>query len=315
MKFYHRAEAPVMIFFVLLGMTMPNCATDVTKPQDLVPEKALVILTRESMGCLNKQTLIQEASDLVARDDGKAVTLHEIKNPEDVSNRNELYLLFPAQSVAQLSGFFVLKFWCDSDQPEPASLSVDHAAMRRRGNDWSFALEIKSDGFVHAQMLYSRRPEFTTAAFTYPEADVREPMQVTFYRAYPLEGELGGVPSQKLADKWQTLELRVNPFSLEVASFVDACERLLEEMDKNFAPRGATLVWQSEKVKAETLRSLASTAATGKATLHVVLKLDDGRVIKTNEDNFVPHLRQKLVLKTADGKLIGAELWLRAESS
>ncbi len=293
---------------------MPNCATDIAQSQDLLPEKALVVLTRESMGCINSQTLVQDASALVAHDDGKAVTIREIKNPEDVSNRNELYLLFSARQASQLPGFLILKLGCDSDQSAAASLSIDHVVLRRRDNEWGVVLKAKSDGFARAQMLYSRSPEFTTAWLTYPEAGVREPMQVTFYRAYPLEGELSGVPSQKLNGKWQTLEIAVNHFSFEQARFVDLCEQLLEGMDESFAPPEEHLIWPRENVQAEGLRSLIRTIAGGQSPAQAILKLDDGSVIQTNGDNFVPHLRQKLVLRREDGKLMGAELWLRADS-
>ncbi len=57
------------------------------------------------MVCLNSQTLTLDASELVTRDDGKVVTLREIQNPEDVSARNEVNLLFPAQPINQLLGF------------------------------------------------------------------------------------------------------------------------------------------------------------------------------------------------------------------
>jgi hypothetical protein len=303
-----------MAFFLLLEMTMLNCATDNAKSPDLLPEKALLILTRESMGCLNSQTLTQDATELVSSEDGKAIAIREIKNPEDVSNRNELYLLFPAEQVNQLPGFFILKLGCDSDQPTPASVSIDHAVLRRRGSEWIVVLKAKSDGFVRAQLLYSRRPEFVTAWFTYPEADVREPVQVTFYRAYALEGELGGVPAQKLAGKWQTLEITLAPFSLDQARFADICQQILEEMDKNFARQGEPLVWPHEKLQVESLRSLIRKVTAGKSVVQAVLKLDNGSVIQTNGDNFAPHLRQKLVLKQKDGRLIGVELWLRAEA-
>jgi len=95
---------------------------------------------------------------------------------------------------------------------------------------------------------------------------------------------------------------------------VDLCEQLLEGMDENFAPPDEHLIWPRENVQVEGLRSLLRAIAGGQSLARAALKLDDGSVIQTNGDNFVPHLRQKLVLRGKDSKLVGAELWLRADS-
>lgn len=295
----------------LIGLTSITCIG--CAKNDITPSKALVILTRESMGCLNRQEVKEDVTAKIAHDDNNFATIEEIKNPEDVSNRYEIYLLFPAKEINQLSGFFILKLMCDSNYPKQAYLSVDHTFLRHEKNSWFFSVKAKSDGFFHAQLHYSRCPEFITTRVTYPAADIHEPVKVTFYNTYPLEGDLIGIPSKSLTGKWQRLKVLVNPISLQKALLVDICQQLLEEMDKEFAQKDTPLIWTQEKVKTESLRSLACKVGGNKFAISVALKLDNGKIINTNGDNFMPDLRQKLVLKAKNDKLIGAEIWLRAD--
>jgi hypothetical protein len=73
------------------------------------------------------------------------------------------------------------------------------------------------------------------------------------------------------------------------------------------------MVWEREKIKVDTIKTLVEQARTftKEKTFQVLLKIDDGSTIYVGSDNFVPHLRQKLSIKNLDGKLMGAELWLR----
>lgn len=218
-----------------IGVTQIGCATN-----DVRPSKALIILTRASWGCLNEQDVKEDVSSRIAEDDGNYATIEEIKNPEDVFSRQELHLIFSATSVNELAGSFVVKFWCDNDKPETkASFSMEWASLRQRGKEWVLSTKVKASGFIHVQMLYSRAPEIRQAWFSCPAAGVLEPYQLTFFSAYPLEGEFGGVPQQKLSGQWQTLDLTVNPLFLEEAVSVDKCQMFLDLLDKEFAVSGS----------------------------------------------------------------------------
>ncbi len=297
------------ILLVGAGIAQIGCATN-----DIAPSKALIIFTRASWGCLNGQELKEDVSSNITKDDGNYATVEEIKNPEDVFNRNELYLIFPAAPLNQMAGNFVAEFWCDSDQPETdASFSVEWASLRQKGNEWVLSTKIKGTGFIHVQMLYSRAPEMRQAWFSCPAAGVREPNQLTFFNAYPLDGEFGGVPQQKLSGQWQTLDLTVNPLFLEEAVSVDKCQMFLDSLDKEFAVSGGPLVWDGNRIQVETVRAIANHAAPGGENIfQLLLRADDGTTTQLGADDFVPQVRQKVALKSSDGKLVGAELWLRA---
>lgn len=305
----------LLVFMVILigpfGIAQINSATN-----DITPSKALIIFTRESWGCLNGQEVKEDVSAKIAKDDCNFAIIQEIKNPEDIFNRYELYLIFPAKPVNGLTGNFVVKFWCNNDKPETkAYFSMDHARLyKKKGGNWILSIRAKGNGFIHAKMLYSRAPEIRQALFSCPEAGVLQPNQLTFFNVYPLEGNFDGVPQQKLGGKWQTLELTLNPIFLEGAVSVDKCQTFLDILDKQFAVTGRPMVWERKKIQAETIQKLSSQTGVSSEDkiFQVLLKADDGTMTKVSSYRFLPHLRQKLALKNPDGKLIGAELWLRA---
>jgi hypothetical protein len=309
MKISILLECFVAILLGGTGISQIGCTID-----EITPSKALIVFTRSSWGCLGGQDVKEDVSKKVANDDDNYATIDEIKNPEDVFNRYELYLIFPARAVTQVSGSFVVKLWCDNDEPKiTGSLSTDWVSLHQKGKEWVMTTKVKGTGFLHVQMLYSRSPELRRGFFSCRGEGMREPYQLTFFNAYPFEGEFGGLPRQKLSPQWQTLDLTLNPIFLEEAASVDTCQAFLDLLDKRFAVSGSPLVWELSKIETETIQTVAGQVlAGGENRFQLVLKADDGSVTNVGSGNFVPHLRQKLALRRLDGKLVGAELWLRA---
>ncbi|MCK4790370.1 MAG: hypothetical protein KAV87_41920 [Desulfobacteraceae bacterium] len=303
----------LLTFMITIGGIL--CIAQINSTIDnIIPSKAFIIFTQKSWGCLIGQEVKEDVSAKIAKDDYVYANIQEIKNPEDVFNRNELYLIFPAKPVNELDGNFVVKFWCDFDQPQKkAYLSMDYAKIYKKDSGkWILLVKIKGNGFVHVQMLYSRLPVIRQALFSCPQAGVYQPSRRTFFSAYPLEGRFDGVPQQILSDEWKTLKLAFNPIFLEGAVLVDNCQAFFAMLDEEFAIAGQTMVWERKKIQVDTIKMLIDQACklTKEKTFQVLLKLDDGSTIYVDSDNFVPHLRQKLAIKNPDGKLIGAELWL-----
>ena len=283
----------------------------------VLPSKALIINTSESWGCLNEQVLKEDVTDGIAKDDCHYATIYEIKNPEDIVNRNELYLTFSANPINGLAGYFVVKFWCDNDKPDiRAYFSMDHARVfKNKNGDWTLLTKAKGNGFVHVKMLYSRTPDLLDVWYSCPQVGEDQPKKTTLFNAYPLEGKFDGVPAKKLGDEWLTLELVLNPIFLGQASSVDKCQEFLEILDKHFSSADRPMVWDRSKIRRETIQSLALKAGADndEKMFQVLFKANDGTTINVGSDNFLPHFRQKLALENPDGTLIGAELWLRAD--
>jgi len=276
--------------------------------------KALIISHSESWGCLNAQQLIEDITPKVGAENDQFATIREIKNREDIVRRNELYLIFPANRISGLNGYYVLKLGCSSDDPhQQAYLQLEYAKLYQNTDRiWTFSLRARGKASIHARLLYSQTPEIREAMWSCREAADLEPAPVTFFNAYPVEGRFDEMPPQLCNDRWQILELKLHPFFLEGAANVDRCQGLLQMLDGHFSDEGDFLLWKRARISAESLRKLALQAGkSGKKDVYqIMLKIDDRTEINTAAHNFSPHLRQKLALRNADGSLTGAELWL-----
>lgn len=284
--------------------------------QDQIPLRGLIIYTAESWGCLNGQEIRDDVSALIAKADKKGATIQEIKNPEDVFNRNELFILFPAGPISGQSGSFAVRFRCESGRPDvKAFFSVDEARVSQKENKtWLIALKVRGNDSFAAQMFYSRSPEIKRGWYFCPKAREQKPAQIQFFCVYPLEGAFGGMPREKLTERWQNLEMDFNPLYLEQSAAVDRCQALFDMLAREFSVDGDSMLWNLEKVTSKNLKEFLQEAASslGEKTFQVLIELQDGRRIYSSADNFVPHLRQMLGVKLSDGKLLGAEVRIRA---
>jgi len=309
----------VKYFFIPVAVLMAiltNLNPMTSKNQDSISLKGLIIYTAESWGCLGRQEIREDVSTLIAKADNKKATIQEIKNPEDVFNRYELYIIFPAGHINGLSGSFVARFRCESSRPDvKAFLSVDEAKVfQKEGQTWKMALKVKGNDLFTAQMFYSRKPEMMQGWLSCSKARDRPPAQIQFYNVIPLEGAFGGMPQEKLTREWQNLELDFNPLYLVQSVAVDKCQALFDMLAAEFSVDGDPMLWKMEKITPEILRDFSQRAASslGEKIFQILLKLQDGRKIYSSLDNFVPHLRQPLGVRLSDGRLLGAEVLLRS---
>ena len=307
-------------YFFLFTITVLNPSLagheDQTKNQ-VALSQALIISHSESWGCLNAQQLLEDITAAVAAEDDRFATIREIKNREDIVRRNELYLVFPANQISGLNGYFVLKLGCSSDGPhEQAYFQLEFTKLYQNTDGvWSFSLRARGNGSLHARLLYSQTPEIRKAMWSCREAGDLEPAPVTFFNAYPVEGRFEETPLQIHNDTWQILELKLHPYFLEGSANIDRCQGLLHILDGHFAVEGDFLIWKRARISSESLRKTALSVykSGGKNEYQIMLKIDDRTKINTADYNFSPHIRQKMALRNADGSFTGAELWLRVD--
>jgi hypothetical protein len=268
--------------------------------------KAYQMFTVQHWGCLTRQVIRDDISQLLARKDDSPACFAEIKNPEDVSSRLELFLVFPAAQVNRLPGSFVLIVWSTyARSSQKGSLSIDQAEVCKKGNNpWQIKLRVKGTGFIHAQMMYSRNPKIIKG-WSYCEfGENPEPAPLRFFNAYPLEGEFTGLPGEKLSQHWQEIQLCFNPNFSSLALSIDKCQELLAKLVSRFVIVDDAMIWDLGKINSLSLKEHG---------FHVLLKIVGGTEIHTGANNFVPHLRQKMAVKLLDGTLAGAELLIRKE--
>ena len=307
-------------FWVIAGVVLAMGACQVAALRDasggISPNKSFIIFSRAAWGCLRGQEITEDVSDKIVGDDTASATIYEIKNPEDVANRYELSLLFPASPLNGLPGYFIFQFWCDTNRPEVKGFfSLKQAWLDRKGDQYRLSLNLKGNGFIYSRILYSRKPEIRQAWFSCFEAGDPQPYGLTFFSAYPLEGQLQGMPRDKLKENWQILELRIEKATLDEALNIDRSQAFLDLLDQHFAAPGRPLVWLRKNIQPETIRELFKQfeAVGSGEPFQVLLKADDRSKIQVGADNFLPHLRQKLALENADGELTGAQLFLLSQ--
>ena len=158
--------------------------------------------------------------------------------------------------------------------------------------------------------MYSRKAEIREAWFSCPESGNYTPYPIKVFYSYPLDGKLSIISDTKMDLKWQNVNIKIEPLILQRAVAVDECQSLLEILDSKLRTRDGWLIWEYDKVKLDIIRQLA--VSNGAESFDVYIEDDGGRRFLMGQENFVPHIRQKLVLKRSNGSLVGAELWLRA---
>lgn len=283
---------------------------------EIAPTKGLIIFTAESWGCLERQEVIKDVTSLLIKADKKAGTIRVINNPEDVFNRYEFYLAFPAGAINGLIGNFVARFGIENQYlGSKAFLSLDAAKLYQRNDlSWAMALRLKGNDSFSCQMFYSRNPEMVKGWVSCSKARNQQPTLAQYFNVFPLEGVLGGMPQGKLSGKWQNIELSFNPSYLEQSIELEKCVALFDLLATRFSIEGDRMLWKFEAITPQVLREFSkiSISSFGEQSFRILIKLQDQRTIYSSLENFVPHLKQPLAVKQSNGNILSAELWLRA---
>lgn len=293
------------VWFTLM-LPVSGCSPDI-----IVPDNAWLIYTKESMGCLEGQTIRTNLKQQLAGKEIETVRIEEVKNPEDSSNRNELVLSFPAQRISGLAGYYLIRMSCHSSREQSAKLLVGRCYIQKSSKQWQLVIQVKSDGWAAIQMLYSRNPTLQNGWYSYPENGVA-PRLVKFFNAYPVPGEFKGVTQTLNMDQWSSITFEFDAPVYRRMQQVDRCQQLLQELCRTFALPGKDYIWNRELVAREEVAQTAS-ALLPNHHFQVLLRLDDGTQLQTGGDDFIPQLRQKIALENRDKTLIGAELWLEVD--
>jgi len=281
----------------------------------VLPSRALIIISSESWGCLNRQEIEHDVTNKVSSRDCNYTRIQEIKNPEDVLKRRELHLIFEARLLLDVPGYLIFKFWCHEDKPDQiAQLSMDFAELyKQKDSDWRLSISAKGNGFANANLFYSRTPELQDIIVTCPEAGIYRPYELTYFNMVPVEANFDDFFTNRLEESWCTTELNLTKNMLSGVEKLDKCQAFLATLNDKFSFKNQYLIWDQNKINEDILRQLnenKDSSTAGKKFL-IRLKTDDKRIIIPSPYQFPPHLRQKLMLKNVNGTLTGAELWLR----
>lgn len=317
MKFYLGLTFLITIFF--LGNLMVREANDargITKI-GIPAEKAWVLFTEERWGCIYNQQTKEAVTKLVKYEDEKFARIEEIKNPEDQSNRYELYLCFLAKGSSGLPGCFILKLDVKHQNPSiKGSLLVDQAKLIKRDMGYFFQLKARVDGLIEANLLYGKQPRLKDSIFLCPEADIFDPYEGNFLKAYEIDSVLRiETEKMEMSKTWDRVDITPNPSFLKEANGVDAGEELLDALDKEFSSsRHFIFLWNKSKISTRSIESIVRKMEEEKNLRYNISikirykeKTDD---INRGDKLFVPELRQKISIREPNGQITGGEVWI-----
>lgn len=284
-----------------------------------MPETAFIVFTREAWGCIEGQEIVEDVTPLLATaDEGRPAVLQEIKNPEDVNNRSEYYLFFPAQEVAGLAGYLVLRLGVASREPGvPGVLSLVRAVVTGDGEGLAFSLKANVSGLIRADLLYAGDCRPATGMFACPAAELFEPVKVEFLKCYPVRTEIPPTFA-KHDGQWDEIIIPLDRFSLMKAGDTAACFELLSRLDRSFSSsKEYAFLWDESKITAQSLGMISSPLEEPhRLRFHVKIELlskRGRREIARDPTSFVPDLQQAIACRNERGDITGGVVSIALE--
>ena len=200
---------------------------------------ALILAEEERMGIL-VQRLRAEVTELLIGESITEVQLQAGLDTEDYRARDRLLLLFPADPVNGLEGFFILGLTASGTEPA----TVRRVCFTENRGRTSVQLEVRSGIEMEGQWAYSRRPKMRKVVL----ASFDDPLE-TFEGAifHAADFQQGAVKPRQLPGEagWSIRDFELPAMLLEESSLLDCCERLLEALS---ARSRSYLEWSEDEL-------------------------------------------------------------------
>lgn len=298
-------------------MTIEAATISQLQEQEIRRKEASLVFTYEIWGCIRKQGIKEDATDLIKQGDEQFIRIDEIKNTEDRNDRNELYVSFWAHEINGLAGYYVLRLGIKHRDPlMHGYLFIDQARLMERNKGCLFELKAKAIGQIEAGLLYGRQPQLKTGLFSCPEADLFEPYILTFLKTYDIKQSLK-IESKVINEEWDEIHIVIDPSLLKEARFIDECEELLDTLDKEFSSsQDFIFLWDKLKVAKNLEDIISQMEQRKKLRYNILIKIIDKNTteeIARNGTSFIPQLRQNISVKEPNGKVVGGEIWIGIE--
>ncbi len=278
------------------------------------PTHAFLIASRNASGCLISQKLISDHSKTLAAGDSATAVIERKTAEEDLEVTHDVYLAFPAAAMSKLSGYLVAKV---SVAPEKeggiAKFVLESAQLAEGGGKWTLNIEGSGTGAITVTLLYSTSPSLVKAWFSCPEAGDQQPYELSFIPAFAPEGVDDRTMSQSARDK-SAFSYAISENVMSSLVIVDRAVTVLNAITKRFGTRESPYLLQATNLTSASLRSVANTAVGKGRRAQVTVIPDKGAPLLVGDENFDPALRQKIAIRSADGRITGAELRIRVDA-
>jgi hypothetical protein len=305
-----------IILFLFIGCKN----TFALKPMEIYPQKAVIVLTEESWGCITRQHILSDVTGIFSGNNKTSAQIDEIINSEDRDNRQEIYLYFPAKDINSLPGYYILRIGVKHlDSTERGSIVVNQAKLNREGNTYSFELSVNVQGTLSADLFYSRHETLQAAFFSCPEAGDFSPYKTAFLRMFAVKTNMKFNAVKKDA-AWSNIVINVPQSLFADASNVDACEELLDRLDKELlSSEHIIFLWDDKMMTRNKIETIVNALKQEKG-LHFDLSIkinDKGKLKEINigQQLFNPQIKQQISIKKSNGQIVGGEIWINIKQS
>jgi hypothetical protein len=178
------------------------------------------------------------------------------------------------------------------------------------------------DGDLKADMLYGKTPEVSIGEFSCPEAGLFDPRPVRFLRIYEVRSDLE-VNLGAADGPWRRIEVVVDPVALHQARLVDACESLLDSMERALSgSTDYTFTWDETRMTPARINDLVSRFErehAGRASLSIDIHRKAGKeTLTAGKGQSAPQLSQRIAVRSSSGELAGGLVtisWERGPAS
>jgi hypothetical protein len=191
---------------------------------------------------------------------------------------------------------------------------VDQARLIKGDRGYFFQLKARVNGILEAHLLYGKQPQLKAGVFLCPEADIFEPYEGNFLKAYEINSVLKiENENMDMSKKWDRVDITPTPSFLNQANRVAACEELVDALDKEFSSsKRFIFLWKKSKISPESIENIAPTMEEEKRMRYnISIKIRYKN--KTDHINrgdilFVPDLRQKMSIREPNGQITAGEI-------
>lgn len=149
------------IFLVSINpfyQSLSKVVSPIQGAKKIEPIKAWVVYTECGEGSVKQQSVISNETEIVLKNDRRYVRIEEIRNPTNVFNRTELYVVFSAQEIDDLPGYYIIIF-----TPKPrlkgeiAYFELDRVQLHK-DERIQLLISIKTNSIVKTWFYYSQNP-------------------------------------------------------------------------------------------------------------------------------------------------------------
>lgn len=314
-----------LVFYIMVFLTaMSSNATIAVIKKECQGEKMATNLLNNTITLQQALVLEHEEKNGIISDNIQAVISDSIKEGsidgiqisnktlfEDYRKYKSFLLLFPAKSINDLQGVFILSLGTKETGPKiPGFLSIRKAWMTQRGEKFSVFVEMKTNTSIDKHWAYTRYPKIRQVLISAYD-DPNTAIQLPIFHKSLFPSQLLTSYQVQTKESWSVEEFVLPIEIIKQSKMIDRCEFLLEKLDRQFAiSTGHFLQWSKALVTEKAIEQISS--ETEKFFLEKRINLSFNVTFESYNNTFTrkkkirPLIQHPLTLIEANGeKLVG----------